>query len=414
MDYPIGYVRWTAKRNFEAVLDIMSVGKIDVNPLINQRIPFNKALKAYDIVLNENPLGIILQYEKREQKNLSLIQISKDKQKISPKKPVVGIVGAGNFAKAVLLLPALKKTDTRLKTIASSGGLGGIDSGCKFGFQYAASEYANIIEDRDINTVFIATRHNSHASLTIKAIENGKNVFVERPLCITIQDLYKINNAHSSLLTHYSSLILMVGFNRRFSQFTIKLKEAISYRKDPVCINIMVNAVELPIHHWHHDSEVGGGRIVQEGCHFIDLLRYIVGSKISEVYSLSTSGHSNLDEDKVTINLKFEDGSIGTIHYLANGNEHFPKERVEVFSEGKIFVIDNFKRLIGYGSKVKLKSFKQDKGHAKEVETFIHSISNGLDSPIPFEELIEVTLASFAAVKSARIGEPVKLHEISY
>ncbi len=201
----------------------------------------------------------------------------------------------------------------------------------------------------------------------------------------------------------------MVGFNRRFSPFVKKLKERISDRKEPLCINIMVNVGRIPLDNWVHDPEIGGGRIIGEACHFIDTARDIAGAKIIDVYAVTTKGHSDTDEDKMVINLKFEDGSIGVINYFANGNKIYPKERVEVFSEGKILVIDNFKSLTGYGVNCRLRSLRQDKGHQKEVEEFIDAISEGKGSPISFEELVEVTLASFAAVKSATLDAPVKM-----
>lgn len=405
IDYPFEYVRWTAKRNFEAVLEMMSMGKIDVKPLITHRFSFNDAVKAYDIVLKEKPLGIILEYNDKDYSFTNLVSISQRSSNYTPSNPCIGFLGVGNFAKTILL-PVLKKANARLKIIASSGGISGVHAGKKFGFEFATSDYNKVLEDEEVNTVFIATRHNSHASLVVKALEKGKNVFVEKPLALNINELRNIISAYNE-----SNKILMVGFNRRFSPFTKRIKEIISNRKDPLCINIIVNAGTIPKDSWIHDPEVGGGRIIGEACHFIDLSRFIVGSKITEVYAVTTKGHSGFDEDKMIINLKFEDGSIGVISYFANGNKTYPKERVEVFNEGRILVIDNFKSLIGYGIRCKLKSLKQDKGHEMEVKEFIDSISKGREAPIPFEELVEVTLASFSAVRSAILGIPIKLDD---
>jgi predicted dehydrogenase/threonine dehydrogenase-like Zn-dependent dehydrogenase len=406
LDYPIEYVRWTEQRNFEAVLDMMSVGKIKVKPLINHRVPFREAEKAYNIILQENPLGVVLHYGEETAQNVNTIQLSCDEQNVSSAKPVVGVIGVGGFAK-MTLLPCLKDTDAYLKTIASSRGFSGLHTGKKYGFKYVTSEYSNVLEDQDINTVVITTRHDSHASLVVAAMERGKNVFVEKPLALNIDELKNIISVYKK----YNN-IMLVGFNRRFSRFTEKLKEALSDRENPICVSIMVNAGKVPSDHWVCDHDIGGGRIIGEGCHFIDLLRFIVGSKIMEIYALSTKGHCNSDEDKMTINLKHEDGSIGTIHYFANGSKSYPKEKIEVFSEGKVFVINNFKSLSGYSSNQKLKSFKQDKGHLNEMKKFINAVSEGSHSPIPFEELIEVTLSSFAAVKSAEISEPIKLESL--
>jgi predicted dehydrogenase len=403
IDYPFEYVRWTAKRNFEAVLDMMSMGKIDVKPLITHRFSFNDAVEAYNVLLKEKPLGVILQYEDKDFKAVRLIELNKRPLTLTPSKPCIGLLGVGNFAKMVLL-PAIKKTKARLKFIASSGGVSGAYAGRKFGFEFVTSDYNKVLEDEEINTIFIATRHSSHASLVIEALKKGKNVYVEKPLALNVGELKDIISAYKD-----SDRVLMAGFNRRFSPFVRRLKEVISSRKDPLCINIMVNAGMIPFDNWVYDPEIGGGRIVGEACHFIDLSRFIVGSRIVEVYAITTKGHSGSDEDKMVINLKFEDGSIGTINYFANGSKTYPKERVEVFNEGKILVIDNFKSLIGYGVNCRLKSLRQNKGHEKEVEEFIKAVSDGRESPIPFEELVEVTLASFSAVKSATLGMPIKL-----
>jgi len=403
IDYPFEYVRWTAKRNFEAVLDMMSMGKIDVKPLITHRFSFNDAVEAYNVLLKEKPLGVILRYEDKDFKAVRLIELNKRSSTLIPSKPCIGLLGVGNFAKMVLL-PAIKKTKARLKFIASSGGVSGAYAGRKFGFEFVTSDYNKVLEDEEINTIFIATRHSSHASLVIEALKRGKNVYVEKPLALNVDELKDIISAYKD-----SDRVLMVGFNRRFSPFIRRLKEVISSRKDPLCINIMVNAGMIPFDNWVYDPEIGGGRIVGEACHFIDLSRFIVGSRIVEVYAITTKGHSGSDEDKMVINLKFEDGSIGTINYFANGSKTYPKERVEVFNEGKILVIDNFKSLIGYGVNCRLKSLRQNKGHEKEVEEFIKAVSDGRESPIPFEELVEVTLASFSAVKSATLGMPIKL-----
>lgn len=406
IDYPFSYVRWTAKRNFEAFLDMLSMGKINVKPLISHKFPFYEAKRAYDIILKENPLGIILQYEKSENKNIKYIILNDKRKSFNSNTPVVGFIGVGNFAR-LILLPALKQTNVRLKTIASSGGVNAVDSGRKYGFEKVVSEYSEILNDSEINTVFIATRHNSHAKLVIECLKRDKNVFVEKPLALTIDELREIINTYKE-----SNKLLMVGFNRRFSKFIEKLKITISNRNDPLCINMVVNAGEIPPDNWVHDIEVGGGRIIGEGCHFIDLLRFIVGEEIIEVYGLSTKGHSNSDEDKMIINLKFKDGSIGSINYFANGSKKYPKERLEVFSEGKVLVIENFKSLVGYGCNIRLKSLRQDKGHEKEVKSFIEAIKEGKSSPIPFNELVEVTLASFAAVKSSAKGVPIKMEDL--
>ncbi|MEO5357973.1 MAG: bi-domain-containing oxidoreductase [Nitrospirae bacterium YQR-1] len=406
-DYPFGYVRWTVKRNFEAVLDMMAAGKINVKPLISHCFPFMDAVSAYDLLMSESPLGIVLQYDKTTAKRDFSVELTGNPVIGKSEKPVIGYIGVGNFAKQVLL-PNLKNSGATLKTIASAGSGSVSTVGRKFGFAVATSEYSRVFEDTDINTVFISTRHGSHAELVTKALRGGKNVFVEKPLALNKNELLDVIDAHSN-----SNGILLVGFNRRFSIFSKKLKESLRFRVDPLCINIMVNAGAIDSGHWVHDSESGGGRIIGEACHFIDLMRYFTGSAISEVYSVSTHGHSGVDQDKMSISIRFADGSIGTINYFSNGNRNYPKERIEVFFEGRVLVIDNFKSLICYGGGTNHKQFGQDKGHSREVTEFLRAIETGGISPIPFNELIETTLASFAAVESSITGIPVVIDDFS-
>ncbi len=407
IDYPYGYVRWTAGRNFEAVLDLMAAGRIDVKPLITHRVPFEQAPEAYEILLRESPLGILLEYKGGVDLAAETVEL-RSKESRKPEEPVVGFIGVGNFAKLVLLPALASIRSLRLKTIASAGGLSGAISGRRFNFELATSDYQEVLDDTEINTVFIATRHNSHAKLAAEALRKGKNVFVEKPLSIDIQGLADVIRAHETA----SGKILMVGFNRRFSPFVHRIKQAVSMRSDPMCLSMTVNAGFIPSTHWIHDKEIGGGRIIGEACHFVDLFRFLIGYPIAEIYATSTRGHSQRDDDKATIVLKFEDGSIGVVNYFSNGNKAYPKERLEVFFEGKVIVLDNFRKLEGYGLKVKMRSLKQNKGHREEVREFIEAVKKGKPSPIPFDELVEVTLATLAAVKSMEEGRPVKLSEM--
>ena len=406
IDYPYGYVRWTARRNFEAVLEMMAEGRIDVKPLVSHGIPFDRAPEAYEVLLKEVPLGILLEYKGQPDLRQKTVEL-KYKVERGPEEPVVGFIGAGNFAKLVLL-PALKDTSARLKILASAGGVSGAISAKRFGFERATSDYEEVLKDPEINTVFIVTRHNSHAKLAALALRKSKNVFVEKPLSITLEGLADVVKAHREA----GDKILMVGFNRRFSPFTMKIREAVSMRGDPLCLSMTVNAGFIPSTHWVHDEEVGGSRLLGEACHFIDLLRFLVGSPVLEVYAISTKGHSERDDDKVTITVKFKDGSIGVINYFSNGNKTYPKERLEVFYEGKVVVLDNFKRVKGYGLKMSMRSLKQDKGHKEEISSFIRAVKEGSPFLIPFDELVEVTLATFAAKKSMEEGRPVKIREL--
>lgn len=420
-DYPIGFVRWTEQRNFEAILELMAEGKLDVKPLISHRFRIEDAAKAYDLIAGgkEPYLGIILSYgeitegwtaeSKREYVKNRTVRLKGVAPSVTCTSPptvaTVGLIGAGNFTGQVLL-PALKKTGAELKIIASSTGVSGTHLGKKFGFEQSTTDVEIIMKDLEINTVFITTRHNTHARLALEALRAGKHVFLEKPLCLTLAELNEFiafyHSPHSSSTTHHASTthhvsptihnappLLMVGFNRRFAPHVIRMKELLYAATGSKSFIMTVNAGFIPDIHWTQDQKVGGGRIIGEACHFIDLLRFLAGESIvsSDIVRMK-SAHG----DTVTITLSFGDGSIGTVHYFANGTKSFPKERVEVFCGGKILQLDNFKVLRGYGWKnfKKMKLWQQDKGHSSGVAAFITAVKTGGPSPIPFEEIIAV------------------------
>jgi predicted dehydrogenase/threonine dehydrogenase-like Zn-dependent dehydrogenase len=388
-DYPFGLVRWTEKRNFEAVLDMMAAGKIDVGPLITHRFAFEEAEKAYRLISeNTEPyLGIILEYEDNSQLKAESLKLKRDTERtivlkaklqdssLTTQAPVIGMIGAGNYTGQVLL-PALAKTGARLKTIASGGGVSGTHNGKKFGFELSTTDTQTIFDDPEINTVFITTRHNSHARLTMEALEAGKNVFVEKPLCLTMDELDRIQSLYASRLTPHASRLLMVGFNRRFAPHVVKMKELLATTAEPKSMVMTVNAGAIPPEHWTQDPEVGGGRIIGEACHFVDLLRFIADFKIERA---QMDGMTSRTNDTVTIQLCFADGSMGTVHYFANGNKAFPKEKLEIFTAGRILQLDNFRVLRGYGWKgfKTMKSWSQDKGHAACAKGFVQAIAEG-------------------------------------
>ncbi len=393
-DYPIGFVRWTEQRNFEAILSLMASGKLNAEPLISHRFPLEKAQDAYGLISeNREPyLGIILTYDESGEKTASAtVSLGEPTaiQKLKPKIPVAGVIGAGNFTGQVIL-PALQKTKIRLKTIASGGGVSGTLMGKKFGFGESTTDAEKIISDPEINTVFITTRHDTHARFVLKALEAGKHVFVEKPLCLTLQELEEIA-AHCllPLASHPSPLSLMVGFNRRFAPHIVKIKEMLDSVREPKSFIMTVNAGKIPLDHWTQDPEVGGGRIIGEACHFIDLLRFLSGTRIINSNLMKLNSGVG---DTVSIQLAFGEGSIGTIHYFANGNKAFPKERLEVFTAQKILQLDNFKTLKGYGWKnfKKMRLWRQDKGHEAEIKAFVGAVKHGRPSPINFEEIKEV------------------------
>ena len=434
-DYPIGYVRWTEQRNFEAVLGALEAGRLRVDEMITHRYPFEEAEKAYELIAEDKEpyIGIILDYDpqitqitqkgKKDKDKLAaderrLTQISENTIRVHQRvsaaesKVTIGLIGAGNFTGAVLL-PALKKTGVRFQAIASSGGVTGTHLGKKFGFEFSTTDTETIFNDSDINTVFVTTRHNSHARFVMEALEAGKHVFVEKPLCMNRDELSKIETLYNSKFKIQNSKLplLMVGYNRRFSPHTIKIKELLAGRAEPLCMNMTVNAGIIPQDHWIHDPEVGGGRIVGEGCHFIDLMVSLTGSMVQSVSACMAGEGFAVRTDKMSIVLGFADGSVGTVNYFANGSKSYPKEMLEVFSEGRVLRMENFRITLGYGFKgfKRFRTLRQDKGHNAEVAAFVERIAGGGEALIPFEQLANTTAASFAAVGSARERQTVIL-----
>ncbi|MBW1947331.1 MAG: Gfo/Idh/MocA family oxidoreductase [Deltaproteobacteria bacterium] len=404
-DYPFGFVRWTEGRNFQAILELMRDGKLDLEPLITKSLPFGEAPSAYDLLLKDSAhLGIVLKYPQEEEHRKTVplkgnVQIKVDPGK--PEKPVIGMIGAGNFASRVLI-PAFKSQDAILHTLVSAGGLSAAVSGGKFGFGKASTDIEEIFNEEMINTVVIASRHDQHADLVIRSLEAGKHVFVEKPLALTVEQLSAVKNAREN----HPGTRLMVGYNRRFSPLATQMSKLLDSRTQPLSIIYTVNPGFIPSDHWTQDPDVGGGRIIGEACHMIDFLRFLVGAPILTVSAQMMGGSAPAAqrEDKMTITLGFEDGSLGTVHYFANGSIRFPKERVEVFNQGQILQLDNFRVLKGYqwpGFSTK-RLARQDKGHQAEIKAFLDVIQSGSPDLIPWQELEEVTRASFSALENDR------------
>ena len=401
-DYPVGFVRWTEQRNFEAILDMMAAKRIDVRPLITHRFKLDEALKAYDTVATGKALGILLEYPRTagaedggEPERLVALPGG-----AAPSVPevVVGVIGAGNFTGQVLL-PALLETGARLRTIVSAAGVTGTHLGKKFGFEQSTTESDRVFGDGAVNTVVITTRHNSHARYVIEGLKAGKRVYVEKPLCLTVEELEAISELHRGT----SGAFVMVGFNRRFAPQVATMKRLLAGAPQPKALVMTVNAGAIPATHWTQDLAVGGGRMVGEGCHFVDLLRHLAGSSI-ERSTATVLGVA--PGDSVTVSLGFADGSMGTIHYLANGHKAVPKERLEVYVGGRVLVLDNFRVLTGYGwpgfSRQKL--WRQDKGHRAELVALVDAIKNGRGSPIPFQEIVEVMRVTLEIAGQASKG----------
>ena len=404
-DYPLGFVRWTEQRNFVAVLDMMAAGTLNVEPLITQRFEFEDAPKAYDALTEDKSgLGLLLKYnspvETRLEKRVVLRPIS-----IEPKNAVVGFIGAGNYASRVLI-PAFKKASSQLHTIVTSGGINGVIHGEKTEFAEASTDLDGLLNNKDINTVAIATRHNSHAYFVERVLSAGKNVFVEKPLALTVEEIEKIETVYNQNIQHNQYARVMVGFNRRFSPQVQKMKTLLDTVKEPKSFIMTMNAGAIPADHWTQDNAVGGGRIVGEACHFIDLMRFLAGSKIVSIQArrMGETDAVQVLEDKASITLGFEDGSFGTIFYLANGASSFPKERVEVFTAGRVLQLDNFRKLKAFGwpgfSKMNL--WRQDKGQEACAAVFVDSIREGKEAPIPADEIFEVARVTIQVAEILR------------
>ncbi|MDH4317521.1 MAG: bi-domain-containing oxidoreductase [Desulfobulbaceae bacterium] len=403
-DYPFGFVRWTEQRNFEAVLDMMAEGRLDVQSLISHRFSFDDAVFAYQVLSDDRQaLGIILQYQDVAKDELTANQVVLNKKKadFSSGKSVCGFIGAGNYASRILI-PAFAKGGAQLHTIVSSGGVSATHHGEKNGFHKAATDVAAIFDNQEINTVVIVTRHNSHARYVVEALKSGKHIFVEKPLCLTLKELDEIEHLYSSLPTPR----IMIGFNRRFAPHIVKMKELLQPVKQPKAFVMTMNAGAIPADTWIQDNEIGGGRIIGEACHYIDLMRYLAGSEIISVQARRMGDHPVLDitEDKAAITLGFADGSFGTIFYLANGGKAFPKERIEVFASGGVLQLDNFRRLKGYdwNNFKKMNLMRQDKGQAACAASFLECINKGVEMPISFDELVEVSRVSIEAAEQLR------------
>jgi len=407
LDYPIGFVRWTEQRNFEAVLDMLAERRLDVAPLVTHRLPIAEAGRAYDIVGGAEPsLGVVLTYPDAIEVPDARVKVRTVTLPESPAVPrthngkvSVGVVGSGNYATGVLI-PAFKSAGARLTTVASSGGVSGFHAARKFGFAATTTETAALIGDASVDAVVVTTRHDTHADLVVEALDAGKHVFVEKPLALTLDDVDRIVAAREAALARGMSPLLMVGFNRRFAPHVVRMKQLLDGQGGPKAMIMTVNAGAIPADHWTQDKEVGGGRIVGEACHFIDLLRHLAGAPIA---TWLAQPMSSATADTVTITLGFADGSTGTVHYLANGNKAFPKERLEVFAGGRILQLDNFRRLDGHGwpSFRSMKLWSQDKGQTACVAAFVEAIAKGGPAPIPFEETIEI------ARKTIEVAEAV-------
>ncbi len=384
-DYPIGFVRWTAQRNFQAVLHALASGALRTESLITHRFSIEQASQAYELLSSPEPsLGILLRYPETADPEQRVVQLSATAVSVAPSKPMLSVIGAGNYASR-MLIPAFSKAGAGFHTLAASSGIGPVHVGRKFGFRQASTDVPALFADPTANSVVIATRHDSHAGLVQQALAAGKHVFVEKPLCLTSDELAAIEATHSG------KALLMVGFNRRFAPLLLDLQQQLYRLQGPKAFVYTCNAGAIPADHWTQQPAAGGGRLLGEACHFVDLLRHLAASPIEDLQLLAAFDRKPCP-DTFSLQLRFADGSIGTVHYFANGSKAYPKERLEVFAGGKVLQLDNYRKLKAWGIPAfrTRRRLSQDKGQLACCAAFLKAIQTGGAPPIPADEIFEV------------------------
>ena len=406
LDYPLGYVRWTEGRNLQVVVDLMGQGRLDVEPLITHRLPLERAAEAYHLIARDSSaLGVLLDHG-------SAAAIEQGRTVVLRSRPAaaapvrIGVLGAGRFAQGVVLPLLKERKGVACLGIASARGLSAAEAGKRFGFAYATSDPNRVLNDPDVNTVAVLTRHHLHASQTAAALRAGKNVWCEKPLALNRNDLSRVADALAA-----SSGRLTVGFNRRFAPLALELGRFLGDAPGPLTMAYRVNAGPLPPNHWLLDPEQGGGRILGEVCHFIDFLTFLCGAFPRRIQARSSGG------EDVVVTIEFTGGSLGTIVYAVHGSRAFGKERVEVFGGGKTAVLDDFRRLELVGQDTRrtaVQRWRVDKGHAGLWAAFLHAIEAGGEPPLAYADLFAVAEATLAAVDSLRSGAAIELEPAAY
>ncbi|MDB4722097.1 bi-domain-containing oxidoreductase [Verrucomicrobiales bacterium] len=393
-DYPIGFVRWTEQRNFEAILSAISDKRINVDSLITEKVALEEYAKIYSELDKKGSIASIINYEPNDlDESRSVVLQGND---FSKSKGVIGVIGSGNFTRA-MILPTLKKIGANIKYIASSGGLSGTNLAKKYGIGISTSDMEIIFNDSDVDAVVITTRHNHHSTHVIKALEAGKHVFVEKPLAIKLEDLNDIEGLYNK-----SNRSLTVGFNRRFSPFARHAKELISVDDQPINVIATMNAGFISMDHWVHDLEVGGGRIIGEACHYIDLISFLTESEVVSVVMNAQGVTPQMDTDNASILLRYKNGSQGVINYFSNGNKGYPKERIEIFERQKNIIIDNFRKISFYGYRAKNQKITQDKGHLEQFRQWNEMIIQGGEEIIPFSSIVNTAKSTVACLESLK------------
>lgn len=401
-DYPLGYVRWTEKRNFEAILQAISNQSIDVKSLITERVSLLNFDTIYENMSGSKSIASILEYSPKVEAIKRVISVNSNN--FEGQKGVLGIIGAGNFTSA-MILPSLKKCQASIKYIASSGGLSGTTLAKKFNISNSTSDYSEILKDEEVDLVMITTRHNLHAKMIVEVLKSNKHVFVEKPLALNIDELNEV-------LTTYNlkNKTITVGYNRRFAPLAQKMKSLLGKSETPINIVATMNAGSIPANVWVHDMEIGGGRIIGEACHYIDLCSFLTGSKVVSVCMNAMGKNPEENTDNASILLKYENGSNAVINYFSNGSKAYSKERLEVYHQERTLVMDNWRKLKGFGFKgFSSTTSRQDKGHQNQFNYLVDSIKKGGDAIIPVDELINTTKASFAAIESLKSNSWIKL-----
>jgi predicted dehydrogenase/threonine dehydrogenase-like Zn-dependent dehydrogenase len=413
-DYPLGFVRWTENRNMEAVLDLMAQRKLDVNRLITHRIPVEQSLRAYDIItgkVQEPYLGILIQYPETSAPLVRRMELRAAPPAELGRKPSLGFIGAGNFTRSTLL-PPIMKWDPRMRGLATAKPANAKNIAKKYKFEFCATDASEVIHDQDVNLVFVTSRHDSHARYVAEALRAGKSVFVEKPLALNQEELDTVLTAYREAEQSGACPLLMVGYNRRFSEPVRAIQKLFAGRTEPLTMHYRVNAGFMPSTHWMQQPEQGG-RFIGEGCHFIDVMQFLCGALPISVYAVAPADPSrHYQNDNIVATINFEDGSVGTIHYLANGASAVEKEFLEVFSSQKTARMWNFTKLeCAVGRKKSTTSFSGDKGHAAEMKTLLDAFVSGIGSPVGIESLIATSRATLAISESLQnaCGKPVLL-----
>jgi polar amino acid transport system substrate-binding protein len=418
-DYPLGFVRWTENRNMEAVLDMMADGKLNVRTLITHRIPVEDSIQAYDIItgkVQEKYLGIVIQYPTASASMAASrrMELRSSGPPASGRRPVLGFIGAGNFTRSTLL-PALLRLTPRMRGLTTGNPVNAKNIAKKYNFEFCAADAREIIDDNDVNLVFVTSRHDSHARYVAETLRAGKSVFVEKPPALSHEELEAILSAYEEAKRAGTAPLLMVGYNRRFSEPVRAIQQLFAVRTEPIAMHYRVNAGFTPSTHWMQHADQGG-RFIGEGGHFVDVMQFLCGALPTSVYAVvPTDSAHRYNNDNILVSITFADGSVGTIHYLANGANAVEKEYLEVFGGSKTACMSNFKKLeCAVGRKTSSKAFSGNKGHAAEMKALFEGFESGTGSPISIHSLVATSHVTFSVMESVRTGRVVPILPLTY